>query len=264
MDGYIGFFDILGYQSFLENSQSEETQGIVLKAIESVRGSVPESIKKFRPNVPTNIINETQWLTFSDTIVFAINPNPQVGQLSADIYAAVAVITAQDLMMRMFNDGLPLRGALHRGDYNLLGTSMAGTGVADAIKAGKNLDLATCVLTDGFTTEWSISREGMEWWENMWCEYRVPLSGGEWARRKCLMWFVLNHVENSRMHVRDLVSSRDYRGYVLRSFWSHNKQIGDAGTVRKLEETERFVRYCIFKREELESRRQGQNGIKSG
>ncbi|HVA66888.1 MAG TPA: hypothetical protein VNK24_08180 [Elusimicrobiota bacterium] len=259
MNGYIGYFDILGYRSFLENNPQEGVQKRVLGLIADVKKSLPEAMKKYRSKLSEaaeEIIGKTNWLVFSDTIVFAIEePDNKKDEL---LYFPIAIITAGDLMTRMFNDGLPLRGALHHGQYNFLENSMAGTGVVQSINAGKDLDLSACVLTEELAKRAGELIEATQpdeadrnFWDQILCDYSVPISGDKWAKRKCLMWFDLNHIENLRGDgIMQALSRLDYRQYVLLSFWAHNKGISDTKTVRKLDETERFIRYCVFRRDE--------------
>jgi hypothetical protein len=73
--GMVGFFDILGFQSFLENNEPEDAAEQVLKAIVEIPKVVPEELAKAFPESKPESealrthIRETKWLIFSDTIL---------------------------------------------------------------------------------------------------------------------------------------------------------------------------------------------------
>ncbi len=255
MNGYIGFFDILGYQSFLENNPQEDAQKNVLGIIASIKKELPDLVKKYRSGLSheaKKVIDEMKWIIFSDTIVFTIEADKGEDALLCFL---IAIITAEDLMTHMFDEGLPLRGALHYGQYNFVENSMAGLGVVQSLKAGENLDLSACVLTEGLVekvkpfTQDNASDKDRLFWDQQLCDYSVPVSGDKWERRKCLMWFNKGHILHQRLGegVEEPLNAVDYRQYVHNAFWKHNKKISDEKTTRKLEETERFIRYCVFK-----------------
>ena len=75
MKGFIVFFDILGYQNFLENNSATESALEVLKIITGI----PVEVKEFTARVAgttrpadKSLSNALTHLVFSDTIVFTL------------------------------------------------------------------------------------------------------------------------------------------------------------------------------------------------
>ncbi len=250
MNGYIGFFDILGYQSFLKNTTNDNEQKRILQEIVAIRNSIPSSVRTSGPEkLPSGlnkIINEIQWIIFSDTIVFAIEESTVIEHT---LYQCItAFTTVKHLMTRMFNYGFPLRGALHYGQYNVIESCMAGTGILEAHDAGQNLDLSGCVLTQPLIAKWeSVSNSENTFLNEISCDYAVPVSGNKIKKQKCLMWFGKDD-EDKKMQsdeIKNILKEDKYDLYVRNAFWKHNKTVSDSKTKRKLKETERFIRYCV-------------------
>src|SRR5947207_965988 len=74
-NGLIGFFDILGYQSFLENNDEDIAVIEVLNTINNIGRIVSNSIIKSLKEPDDSgreILDNIQWLVFSDTILMAM------------------------------------------------------------------------------------------------------------------------------------------------------------------------------------------------
>jgi len=251
MKGYIGIFDILGYQTFLEHNQNESALGTVLDQITSIGKSIPELLRaQYKPFFTKaegkEILPKINWLVFSDTIVITL----QSDTLNIPEHIAV-LMTAKELMFQMCNYGLPLRGALHYGDFLLVDHSMAGRGIVETIRRTVGLNFSGCVLTQ----EMKARTDALEAQSNdphfsqalkgwFLCDYNVPFSNDKRERLTCLMWFDANSASRT-------FEAGDIRNFVHNKFWAHGKDLPDSRAVEKLEETERFIRYCHARQQPL-------------
>ncbi len=253
MNGYIGFFDILGYKNFLKNTPNDDAQKAVLQQIVNIKKSVTESLKtSCNGNLPQGIdalINQTQWIIFSDTIVFTIESvkSPEDNHFRC----IVAFTTTKHLMTQMFNYGLPLRGALHFGQYNVIESSMAGTGIIESIESGQHLNASVCVLTQKLVDQWLSFNDEKDsvFLDEVSIEYKILNRENKREKQKCLMWFGKDD-EDKKMQsdeIKNILKEDKYGLYVRNAFWKHNKTVSDSKTKRKLKETERFIRYCVSK-----------------
>lgn len=244
MKGYIGFFDILGYQNFLKNNTDEAVQKDVLGFISSIENPSPDLYVQVFPRMTdaeVKIIVKTafdriKWLVFSDTIVFTLEP----GSEHEIIYYFIVLSLGRHLTGKMFEYGLPLRGALHFGEYQFTGHSMAGRGIVDAYEASGDINLSTCVLTNAMEKRFEDLRGedkgSRELFESLVCKYATPLSGG---KREMLYNLKSENISS--------VKATDIREFVHRKFWAHNKYFTDMRVVEKVDETERFFMFCSMK-----------------
>jgi len=119
MRGLIGFFDILGYQNFLENNSATESALNVLKIITDIPKEIKHLNKQVAKTTPDikDFDDHLKHLVFSDTLVFTLDYPENVDAEWIDnarvfIEAASAALTA-----KMFENGLPVRGVIHEGDF---------------------------------------------------------------------------------------------------------------------------------------------------
>jgi hypothetical protein len=252
MKGYIGFFDILGYQSFLKNNSDTAVQDDVLNFIGSLENPGPDFYKTVFPGLVGNraeenvraIFSRIKWLVFSDTVVYTLEPESETDAVPYFVVLGIA----RNLMTRMFDYGLPLRGALHFGEYRSTGHSMAGRGIVDAYELANKLNLSTCVLTQGMFDRYSMVEtakdpDALAYFNSQVLEYKTPLTGGQRT--------VQYNLKSDNM---TFAGARDLREYVHSKFWAHGKDLGDARAVEKVEETERYIIFCKFKGEEMRVR----------
>lgn len=242
MKGYIGFFDILGYQSFLKNNSDDVIQEEVLNYITKIESPDPDYHEKVYPGVKGNVSEELfksafskiNRLVFSDTIVFALEPGND--DFEKGFHYLIAMGLGEHLMSKMFEYGLPLRGAIHYGEYKFSGHSMAGRGVVDAYECANRQNLSICALTESMLTrknEIENMREKIDLvFKNQTCMYSTPLTNGDRVLQRALRFR------------GEICKAADFRDYTYSKFWAHGKDLGSDNAVAKVEETERFIRYC--------------------
>lgn len=250
MKGYIGFFDILGYQSFLKNNSDEAVQDQVLDFLNRKEDPGTEHYKEVFPGMAgteveklvRDAFSKIKRLVFSDTIVFTLEVPAKDKDFEA-IYCLIVLGVARFIMTKMFDYGLPLRGALHYGEYKYSGHSMAGKGVVEAYEYGGKLNLSTCVLTQSMYNRFlDIAKENTlvkETFNSQVVRYQTPLSSGVRELRYNLKSESVNYT-----------GAKDLREFVYKKFWAHGKDFENMHAVEKVEETERFILYCMVRNEE--------------
>jgi hypothetical protein len=161
MNGLIAFFDILGYQSFLENNRNIKPQNSAINTAERVLQlitDIPNQVRnemttmwsehaKKRPEViPKEVPEALTHLIFSDTIVLSI----EYPKDSKDEWKNAALLnlvcSSTKLCKSMFYQGLPLRGAIVEGEFIVKNSCFAGQAIIDAYKLSSCLNLSGVAL----------------------------------------------------------------------------------------------------------------------
>jgi hypothetical protein len=236
-EGLVGFFDILGYQSFLENNDAEVATSEVLNIINDVGDIIGSKILNLMEAPDTKdekIVGGIQWLVFSDTILMLMKWDKK------NIYEwTVFNMAASTLCQHMFEFGLPLRGAIRTGKYLLSKSCFAGRTIVEAYRAETSLNLAACVVDEEvvnlINSEFSGDIEVGEIVNSMMVKYMTPLSDDQY--KKLLL---LNYMIPDRFKPNPI--DADIRQMVLNSFWAHNKDITPSAEI-KAQNTENFFRY---------------------
>ncbi len=136
-DKFIGFVDILGFESLVE--RAEKGEGMSLKEIdEAVRNLGSEAdrqaIKKYGPTICPMALRQSQDLDFqitqvSDCVIVSAELSP-AGAITLINHCWVAVF-------KLLHLGLMCRGHIRRGNIYHEGQRVIGTGYQDAIKREK-------------------------------------------------------------------------------------------------------------------------------
>ena len=232
--GIVGIFDILGYENFLENNAVGEALGIVLDKFhempQSARSSVEKLGKEFRWN---DILDNTKSIVMSDTIFMSsAYGSPPEGR-RWQIWL-VFLLQAAALQRKMFEFGLPIRGAISFGDYILKDSSFAGRPIIDAYRMGSQIEAAAIALTDEAAKEMesATADEGIPACFPV-VEYLVPLKGCSPRRLHTLNFMLVGGTQSLKGDARQLVCE---------CFWKHRKDI-PPGAYDKLANTEMLLRF---------------------
>lgn len=217
MKGLIGFFDILGYQNFLENNSATDS---ALEVLDIITG-IPVEVRNFTASVVESKRPEDKeycdaltHLVFSDTIVFTLVYPDNVGddwKFNAQSFMSVS---SSVLAAEMFKKGLPIRGVIHEGDFLVKETCLAGKGIVEAYQLCESLDFSGVVYTPSL-------RDGMELKSNndgrFTFTYLAPQKGGGEVKLLHANWLLFLGNEGLAQ------CSEDVEKYVLESFWAHQK-----------------------------------------
>lgn len=244
MKGLIGFFDILGYKSFLKNNN-----GTAIESAKSVLKTIIETPEKVRDLLKegsdSGIIHQIDHIVFSDTIVISLD----MSAIKADICPGDArfqfCIFCGVVFQEMLKKGLPVRGAMVEGEFIFEASCLAGEAIVDAYDLCEMLDFAGLVCEADF----GKVVMGDEQKENggIFLKYLSPLKNGREDR----------HVHFNWLTIMDIVSPDEYAKvvadtamYISRAFWDHNKDCAQA-VDSKLDNTIKLTRRLMMQSEKF-------------
>lgn len=239
--GLIGFFDILGYQSFLENNDPEVATSEVLSIISGVGDSISKHFLSFEEMSSEDIkrmVNSIQWLVFSDTILMAMEG------AATDLDESFLFLGVAGMLCRhMFDFGLPLRGAIKRGTYQIAKSCFAGRAIVEAYQIETSLELAACVLDESELSRMhetaADDKEAKELIDAIIVKYMTPVKGNLYKKLPLLNFLPLEGPKAKPL-------TPDIHQMVLESFWGHNKDITLSAQI-KANNTENFLRFLRHK-----------------
>lgn len=99
----IGWFDVLGYKSLIENNQIED----VIKIVQQMHNAVEEAQKRLRESESCAGQECCDCVVFSDTVLIYSPLSKGTEHLSTAFLAEFSA----DLLNNLFWAGLPIRGA---------------------------------------------------------------------------------------------------------------------------------------------------------
>lgn len=224
MKGLIGFFDILGYQSFLENNENiaGESAEKVLKII----NEIPEKLKLSSEGLQaSNEFKdyELKHLIFSDTVVLMLDQKHDASDTWIKNAREFMFRSSAILSSQMFINGLPMNAVIHEGDYLLKGTSLAGKGVVEAYRQCHRLDFAGTVLSEELGDLVRDEKADFPMISNeseFYFSYLSPLKEGKEKRLIVINW--LPYLREMADNYEEIVS--DIESFVWKSFWAHSKE----------------------------------------
>lgn len=260
--GFIGFFDILGYQNYLINNDSITGANQVIKVLNSLKDEIPNKLKKmYKHPANISIIKNLNFLIFSDTILISIE-NKTSKNLSEKVVSnirSIILLTATNLLVqKLFKYGLPFRGVINYGNYIIEDYCFAGNVIVESYQLTNKLDVATVVISDNFmlTVENTLSEIQQEidnitdnkrkksylnaveslngiYATNL-ADYLIPYNDGSEEKMKTLNIF--NALELSKN------DSSNIPQFVHNIFWKHKKDIPKSAQ-NKVDNTVKLLRY---------------------
>ena len=242
--GIIGFFDILGYQSLLENNPGDIASEIIDELLR-IKDKMPEQMRKsFAPedrgDKADALLSMLHWLVFSDTILLytmfesSDDPGKRTNRWILMIMACL------HLWGRMFQRGFPIRGVVHTGEFVVKGHCFGGRTIVEAYRMAQDYDLSICAFSaDAFSLliDDANSMERSFLWRHIPAqlfEYLAPRHSKEERS------VVLNPLTLCTP-AQDQLMKGDLAQIVHEAFWKHNKDIRSQASP-KLVHTERYLR----------------------
>jgi len=239
--GILGFFDILGYSSFLENNTPEAAATIVLNQLVKIKERISDLHKYVLPTddlreAYRQVLDPMEWLIFSDTILLALPYGDDTTDDRKKAFAWVAFLANSIMLYRhMFDTGLPLRGAVSFGSFFIKETCFAGRPIIEAYRTSHKIELSGTILAPSAISELSkINAEShFKVIRMLTAEYLVPLKDQKNDRLPVLLPSLVKLPK---------VSTSDLRQLVAESFWRHNKDLS-TDDLGKLINTELLFRF---------------------
>ena len=249
MEGIIGFFDILGYGGYLKNDpdvRSKEALQVLLK----IKQEVPGRIKK---RVPEALVDELSWTIFSDSILLAMacpgTKDNQPAENNQRKRWLTFLFSSVVLLDHMFDQGLPIRGAISFGKYFCHENCLAGKAVVEAHELEQRINLSGAVLHESAERELrkltldSFKSGGGIYVYTTLFHYLVPEKEASNKRLVLNQWALRDHHDND-----------DIAQLAAEAFWKHGKDIDD-GAAQKLRNTEMLLRFVVATKRALRSQR---------
>lgn len=244
-EGVIGYFDILGFKNYIKNDPDIGSK-TALEVILKIKTAVPQKIKgRFSDDLA---LNEVTWNVLSDTIVLSVpyllkkpdttdEANNKVTCWAALMFSSIA------LMDYMFEQGLPIRGAISFGKYFANENSLAGKSIVEALTLSERLNLSTVAICPEAEKELRsvLDPEGhaKRWAKSpAYFSYLTPLKDG---MEKLL---ILN-----QWALHDKYTNCDIPQLVAQAFWKHGKDM-DPSVFQKYQNTEMLLRYIVAMKRE--------------
>jgi hypothetical protein len=246
MKGLIAFFDILGYQSLLKNTTAEESVKTVFKLITETPAKVKEKWALWAERKPDttaellDVAGSLKHLVFSDTIVLYISYPPSASPSWMNSAMIHLALSAGYFSCQMFEDGLPMRGAVIEGEFFVETNScFAGKAIVDAYKLCTSLDFAGLVCEEKVATVLKALWKPRDY-DRLFVPYLSPVkrSPGE-VRLTHINWTVfIGPGKEVEVH-------SDIEMFVYRAFWAHGKDC-DLSVEKKLYNTIKLVRRLLI------------------
>ncbi len=257
--GLIACFDILGYKEVLKHNDVRT----VLNLLDTSIGEAIKEAENFGENckdgsrertTAQRLSNDFDYLVFSDTAIiacpFASNPS----RVDAENLTFL-VHFSSCFLAKMFVRGLPLRGAIHLGEYfvgnvpNIRDRVCAGAGIIAAYEDANRHDWSGCVFSSEAAEEVQILIERSDGYadhlKKILLRYPAPLKQGEQSRLVINYLFPFFPLPENKV----CMPISEIRAEVLKQFSDNGKMI-DEKCKSKLLNTEIFLTFCRAKHEE--------------
>jgi hypothetical protein len=247
--GLVGLFDVLGYQNILERNEpefiAEKVMPVMLNVDSDVNNTLNEVLDKPRSageklwEVAAQVTKKIEWLVFSDTILIVLQVDSAKSIMTGDharshsVHWLIFVSTCNILQRKLFEAGLPLRGAIDFGKYYIKKSCFAGRPIVNAYQISSQLELSAAVLCSEADQEYRMIFEkcnefGVPTYP-LFIEYLIPLKNEE------------KYLLTERARVYD-PKGLDIRSQVMRAFWGNGKDI-PRSVQQKVNNTEQWLEF---------------------
>jgi hypothetical protein len=246
--GLVAFFDILGYKNIIDNNKIETVAALISNKLLKIPNRLQElTLETFSPLdldeyvLRRELAKFTSPVLLSDSFLFTV---PFGKNEDSDIKGTrwlVFLIVCRHLTMWMFQNGLPVRGAIGYGPYFVKKTCFAGKPIVEAYRLTNSLDLSGCTLTPSACDQvkkllaGGTFKAACESINSLLVEYLTPLKDSEQKRLLMIDFSIPNY------------STTNIRQIVVESFHGHNKDIPKSAQA-KIQNTEMMLRFFVARR----------------
>ena len=245
--GFVGFFDILGYQDIIDNNDIENASKVVSDILETLptktaSGVVSLAAERSKAAVQLQI-DVIQARLISDSILLAMPVSTTSPDIEKMRGVAVFLFYAAKLMRLAFDNGLPLRGAIDFGDFFLSSQCFAGKPIIDCYRLASRLQLVGCAITHkcaAHIRELAKKTNRPEVATNLMFPCLAILKGGTTEKYIMLDWY-FPYADWDPIE-------QDVRSSIIKSFHAHNKDISPEA-MQKIDNTEIIIRKSLIPRE---------------
>lgn len=252
MECIFGIFDILGFTSFCENCDPHNAEK-VFNIIDEFETDIPNAIWSdldAHNTVPLEkkqlVTSRLCWLIFSDTVFVAmpidLSDHPEDVRFNLLFF----MILVAHINRRMFEIGLPVRGAVHKGDVILGKRCFAGKAIVEAYKLGKQMQVAGTVISEqanAFISSCFSASKGLIKDLIIECDVECDVSTGTTSsnKLKTLCWFYLQTGQADRFNIH-----KNLNHFITEKVTAHGKKLLHDREKNKVVNTEkRFTDWKI-------------------
>jgi len=245
MDCIFGIFDVLGFTSFCENCDSNNAEK-VLKIMDDFETDIPKMVwanldaNNKAPQEKKEIVtSRLRWLVFSDTVFVALPIELSADPDTLKFNLIFFTILVAWINRRMFEIGLPVRGAVHIGDVTISKRCFAGKSIVDAYKLGKRVQVAGTIISEqarAFIFNTFPNPTGFnQMFRNLIIECDVSTGKNTSEKLKTLCWFYLQMGLNERFNIH-----MNLNRFIREKFTAHGKKLLGQKEKNKVFNTEKL------------------------
>lgn len=238
--GLVAFFDILGYQNFLEKNEPEIAAEKIAELMKKLKTFRSEALLKFfagfneAESIVKPLLEKLIYLVISDAILLTLETD-MGNKLDYENSRTLFLVYCCKLFKELFIYGLPVRGAIEYGEFVLVENQMfAGRPIVHAYQSAIDLDLSACRVSK------SVGDLPPMLKNFIYLNYNTPLRTGEEKEWVLLTPFVFRDDKEDKVTLERIT---DLKQFVTGSFCAHNKMINKE-VQKKILNTEFFLRYC--------------------
>jgi len=225
-NGPVAFFDILGYKSIIDNNKIEVVAQLIVDHLEKtpyyLRDFIIKEFSHF--GLPKKDLDRLAKYTFrlllSDSILLTSKQPKGSYDLESRLWEwFLFLLECQKLVTWMFENGLPVKGAIGYGEYFRKRNCFAGKPIVDCFRLANSLDLAGCAFVPN---AWNRIEEALtgsnnkqiaDFINSVCLEYQVPVKSGKSKDLRILFYPLPNNWKGST------------ENKVERAFTAHRKEI---------------------------------------
>jgi hypothetical protein len=242
--GFVGFLDILGYQTIIKNNEISKTSELISEVIINLPTNTSDLLISFlkteeRKNSFKSEVLKINTQLISDSILISMSLQDETDVDKISFSACVFLSYTSLLMRQSFDKGLPLRGAIDYGEFFLSGNCFAGKPIINCYSIGEQMDAAGCVISNDFykVIEDNNLNLGNRLSHRLNFDCMNVNKNGINERCKMLNWYYPYSNWGS-------TESIDIRSYVINAFQSHGKDIAP-DVISKVNNTEIMLHRAI-------------------
>jgi hypothetical protein len=255
--GLLGWLDILGYSSFVENSDLAYAGEIIREVIATAQSSsgeridsivadfqAPQEYREKLANVVRETKNSTKWIIFADTIVLALSVPQSEPSSKARLRLATFFEQAKNLTAEFFFAGLPVRGAISFGQFYAHDTLplFAGKRLVEAHKFADAQQWSGCIFTPACEAALTNKERADEVFAKYGLQYPVSFRWKGCSEITTSSTLTLNWLSGCDWDRFDSVYP-EFKELARTQFSMHNKDISGDGVQTKISNTVAFMEH---------------------
>lgn len=235
IEGFIGFFDILGFSSFVQNN---ELNYVGDRITELFRDLKSQSIS-LQEKDPYQLLDwrMVDSKIFSDTIILYQNEKKITNGDDYQWYKSFLMISAV-LLRLSFEAGIPLRGAISYGEYFVGEQLIIGIPIIEAYKEHEGYDWTGAVLCPSAVDVLESQQRIHPFDRDIVVPYYAPNKDGIAYERQVIRWDDI--LIDSRSPIIESIpplnsiNKRALRKRIQEKMYSHNKQPTNPGVKKSV------------------------------